>query len=61
VEGLEGAPLPVITRFKHISKLFVFAEEGGANGNSTATAKKLTSQTRGTLLPTLSEGIQKIT
>jgi len=40
--GLEGVPLPAITRFKHISKLSIFAEEGEVNGNGTATNKKLT-------------------
>jgi hypothetical protein len=43
--GLEGVPLPAITRFKHISKLSIFAEEGGVNGNGTATNKKLTPPT----------------
>jgi len=40
--GLEGVVLPAITRFKHISKLSIFAEEGEVNGNGTATNKKLT-------------------
>jgi len=40
--GLEGVPLLAITRFKHISKLSIFAEEGEVNGNGTATNKKLT-------------------
>jgi hypothetical protein len=41
--GLEGVPLPAITRLKHILKLFVFTQQGEANGNGTAMAKKLPS------------------
>lgn len=39
--GLEGVPFPAITRFKYISKLFVFVEEGGVNGNRTVTSKNI--------------------
>jgi hypothetical protein len=58
--GLEGVPLPAITRFKHISKLSIFAEEGGVNGNGTATNKKLTPLALASKKPELKTAQQEV-